>query len=371
MGMFVTIEYAQCDGCGARLMAELPVAHAKYFPYYIDLERRTIVNSDPSADSWLGEPCLQAWENPIDQLIEINKEICAPSDRVIILNCIDFLYGHALLKLLNAQAYLEDFPDWGLIAIVPQFLRWLVPKGVAEIWTVDVPLDRGQKFNRYLDRWIKTELNRFDRVLMGNVYSHPHRFDICQFTGIDRHDFNAQEYSIAFIWREDRLWVDDLGARILSKLNLLNISLAWQNYRIVRLFNDLKKRLPDAKFSVIGLGNKTQFPDWIEDARVTTFDRDTELKLCQLYARSRLVIGIHGSNMLLPSAHAGMTIDLMPKERWGNMIQDILYQETDPRMAAFRYRYLPQDLDRSILIDSIVKMISEYCLFKSMFLPSG
>jgi len=47
---------------------------------------------------------------------------------------------------------------------------------------------------------------------------------------------------------------------------------------------------------------------------------------------------VHGSNMLLPSAHAGMTIDLMPDDRWGNFAQDISYQEDDVRMGSYRYR---------------------------------
>ena len=47
--------------------------------------------------------------------------------------------------------------------------------------------------------------------------------------------------------------------------------------------------------------------------------------------------------MLLPSAHAWATIDLMPNERWPNMAQDILYQASgdDVRMTSWRYRFLP------------------------------
>jgi len=33
---------------------------------------------------------------------------------------------------------------------------------------------------------------------------------------------------------------------------------------------------------------------------------------------------------------------MMPAYRWDNFAQDILYQEPDPRLAAFRYRCLPQ-----------------------------
>ena len=50
--------------------------------------------------------------------------------------------------------------------------------------------------------------------------------------------------------------------------------------------------------------------------------------------------------MLLPSGHAGMVLDLMPNSRWGNLAQDVLYQQSarflsDERMTSWRYRYLP------------------------------
>ena len=72
------------------------------------------------------------------------------------------------------------------------------------------------------------------------------------------------------------------------------------------------------------------------------------------------MIGVHGSNMLLPSAHAGMAIDLMPAERWSNMAQDILYQQKDfcgdQRVAAFRFRYMPIEVSARTLEKMIVSM---------------
>jgi hypothetical protein len=117
---------------------------------------------------------------------------------------------------------------------------------------------------------------------------------------------------------------------------------------------------PQVSFSVAGLGTQTQFPSWIKDARVKKFDADSERQMCQLYSESRLVIGVHGSNMLLPSAHAGLSLDLMPNDRWGNFAQDFLYQEADARIASFRYRYLPLMTNLPVLASIVIKMISGY-----------
>lgn len=64
--------------------------------------------------------------------------------------------------------------------------------------------------------------------------------------------------------------------------------------------------------------------------------------------------------MLLPSGHAGMTIDIMPKDRLGNFAQDILYQEKDSRLAAFKYRYLPIEIGVKLLADIASSMILKY-----------
>lgn len=144
---------------------------------------------------------------------------------------------------------------------------------------------------------------------------------------------------------------------------MVDIALKLQNERVQKLFLKIRSKVPLAKFAIAGLGRKTQFPDWIEDLRVNKFNSDTERQMCQVYSQSRLVIGVHGSNMLLPSGHAGMTLDLMPEDRWGNVAQDILYQETEPRLAAFRYRYvsLQTPLDEiGAIASSMLLHYSEY-----------
>jgi hypothetical protein len=47
--------------------------------------------------------------------------------------------------------------------------------------------------------------------------------------------------------------------------------------------------------------------------------------------------------MLLPSAHAGATVELVPPDRWGNVLQDLVVpaDDADARAALFRRRLLP------------------------------
>ena len=351
---------SKCGSCGAEIIADLPVGQALFTPYRIDLEKG-LLSGDEGHCYWFGAPLLKSLQYPDhDQDIPLNVEKYRDSSRVIILNCIDFLYGHSLLKLLNADAHLRENPDLGLVVIVPRYLRWMVPEGVVEVWTVNVPLTRAQNFFPRLDQLIHAECERFDEVFVSPSHSHPRDFDISRFTGVKRHDFNGQQFRITFIWREDRPWIAQrlwvrIGRRLPAVKRLLMV---WQNFKITKLFSAIRPHFPAVEFTVAGLGTATSFPAWIDDQRVNAYDDEKEQQLCRIYSASRLVIGVHGSNMLLPSAHAGMTINLMPDDRWPNMVQDMLYQESDSRMAAYRYRYLPLRGNLSTLALIAIRQIS-------------
>ncbi|NKQ38648.1 MAG: hypothetical protein HF967_04115 [Methanosarcinales archaeon] len=358
-GIHVCVE-SECTNCQRTFYQDLKVGHSLYAPFSVDLHNFELFGSENSKD-WYGVPLQKSLKNPNCKNVKFKKEIYANHDRVVILNCIDYLYGHSLLKLLNAEKHLKVNPEYGLIVILPQFLEWMLPKGIAEKWVFDISLKEGQEFFTDFNNTIQKEMKRFSEIHISKAFSHPKDFDITNFTGIEKHNFQKDDFRITFIWREDRLWINNsLLNKGINKLNitiLKDLFLNWQKRKVITIFSELRKRFPDAIFTVAGFGNHQKskifsnahsfrmsykkFPKWIDNQIVYNFNTDTEKKLCQIYSDSRIVIGVHGSNMLLPSAHAGMTIDLMPDDRWGNFAQDILYQENDNRVASFKYRFLP------------------------------
>ena len=355
----------KCIKCSALIIEDLGVGHSITFPYQIDLEKGVIFGSEV-ARKWLGKPLLHSLQHPCENKIQIFKEVFSTHKNVVLLNCIDYLYGHCLLKLLNAQSHLEHHSNYGLIVIVPAFMRWMVPEGVAEIWTVNISLKHSQYYYTELHKFISKELLRFDEVYISQAHSHPSNFDIEKLTRVSRHKFNSEDFYITFIWREDRAWFSFLIAKLMELVNFMHFILIFQNLKVRRLFKKIHSTVPHAKFAVVGLGKKTGFPKWVEDFRVDKFDEKSEREACQIYSKSLLVIGVHGSSMLLPSGHAGMTIDLMPTRRWANLGQDILYQEDDPRLASFRYRYLPIQTGVTEIAKIASNMILGFSRFKSI-----
>ncbi|MDY0386291.1 MAG: hypothetical protein RBT65_04010 [Methanolobus sp.] len=360
-GIHVGVE-SECNKCQKKFYQDLRVGHSLHTQYSVDLTNFELFGPETSKE-WYGIPLLKSLENPKSQNIEFKKEIYKTCDKVVLLNCIDYLYGHSLLKLLNAERHLKNNPGYGLVLIIPEFLEWMVPEGIAEKWVFNIPLKDGKKFFTNFNDIIHEEMKRFSEIYISKAYSHPKYFDITNFTGIETHSFQRDDFRVTFIWREDRLWMNhSILEKVANKFNLnlfKSLLLTYQKRKIIQTFRKLRKAYPDVRYTVTGFGKHNNFPKWIDNKVVHSFNSDIEKNLCKIYSESRVIVGIHGSNMLLPSAHAGMTVDLMPMDRWGNFAQDVLYQEKDVRMSSYRYRYIPISVKPDFLPKIIIHMISD------------
>ena len=188
---------------------------------------------------------------------------------------------------------------------------------------------------------------------MSAAFSHPHSqdFDIERFTRVA--PFALEKFSearekpvITFIWREDRLWETERAETpgFFGKFKGRKDSLKQtdeQTRKIIKFAESLRGEFPSLDFAVAGIGQTGNFPEWISDFRLMNLDAAAERVWCERYAASHLVVGVHGSNMLLPSAHAGGVIELIGEERQGNYLQDILFRANDAREMMFLYRFVP------------------------------
>jgi hypothetical protein len=364
-----------CPKCGREFYGDLLAGHGLYYPMLLD--KKTGDVHDPQNVKWFSDWLRNSYANRSNQTLTFVTEDFRPLQTPLLLNCLDTLYGHCLLKLLNAQYYLDKRPDLEVIVLVPRCLRWMVPDGVAAIWTVDLPLRRGTEWNDWLAAEISARLKQFDEVWLSVAYSHPHPMDfsIERFTRVqpfpvDEWHQRLEAPTVTFIWREDRLWGEqgNLGRlrrwtnklRVKMRMSGLSLPRNEQTRRVVLLATHLRKAFPNVNFAVVGLGMPGDMPPWIVDLRTTTIDDTIERAWCDRYALSHVVIGIHGSNMLLPSAHAGATVELMPSERWGNMIQDLLMSELECRETLFRYNIVPVSVPVQELTFMIVSLLHSY-----------
>ena len=247
----------------------------------------------------------------------------------------------------------------------------MVPDGVAESWIVDLGLRRGTEWNDWLAAEIHRRIRDLQACWISVAFSHPHPNDytIERFTGvnifpIDEWDLRLGRPAITFVWREDRMWHADeakrngrlghITQRAKSFLSGRTLQSENQTQRVVALATILRQRWKNLDFAVVGFGKRQGLPSWITDLRSSCIDQEIERTWCQVYAESHVAVGVHGSNMLLPSAHAGTVVELVPNDRWTNIPEATLFRVCDPREAAYRYRYYPL----SISVDDLASAIS-------------
>ncbi len=351
-GIHVMGRYA-CPGCGKDFLRDFPVGFAVDHPMAIGLPDGPLYNPT-NGPGWIHVPLFESFRAPNQEPVKVERIVHRECRRVVILNTLDYLYGHVLLKLYNAPYYLDNHPDVGLVLLVPRMFQWLVPDGVAEVWVVDQPLSKAQRWSTAIDAFVQEQLPRFDEAFLGMGFAHPEfsGLNIERFSGVapfPMEAFTTRPPHVTFVVREDRLWFPGPVAKFLykvwGKLGLRG-TVGWyhvhaQDRLVKRTMERVRRLVPGVRFSVVGLGEPGGLGADVEDLRTKRMNKETELAWCRAYARSHVVVGVHGSNMLLPTAHAAGCVEILPYDRYGNMVQDISVRWSD-RMQLFLYRFVDE-----------------------------
>lgn len=373
-GIHILGEYA-CTACGYRFYHDLPVGFAVDYDVAIGLDDGMLHNPK-GVSHWVHGPLMEGFRAPSDAEVRIERRVLRQCKRIVLLNTLDFLYGHVLLKLWNAQYYLDRHPDLGLVLLIPRSFEWLVPDGVAEVWLVDQKLGQAHGWYRSIDRQVKGFLADFEEVQLGRGYAHPDKssIDIERFTGVKPFPtdaFASTPPHITFVLREDRLWyrtpLHKEKHRIMRRLGLQRLAdpfFRWDQQRMaLRALRLMREAVPALTASVVGLGDPSSLPAGIEDLRTRAMNPATERAWCQAYARSQIVVGVHGSNMLLPTALAGGCIEILPYDRHGNIAQDVAHRRRDV-LLLFLYRFLDEFAGPRQVALHAISMLQDFELFR-------
>jgi hypothetical protein len=347
-----------CAHCGRRYIFDWPAGHALLHPTLVDLETEAVYFAG-RRDEWYPKRVLQVLRNRSSPTVaELDVRAHPPEhSAVIVLNCIDHLYGHCLLKLLSAPPLIRD-GEADVLLIVQRNLVWLVPPSVRVV-VVDLPLGEGYAWVQGLDDAIQGVLDRYETVRIAPAQSQPN-------VTIDDLDLLLPAVGRASLWddrpptataqvvlvlREDRLWTgwparpqwfpqrQFLPSRFRRRLQTLS-----QNRRVTRFVHEVARLVPEVELVAVGLGKTGRLPRQMRDLRAEVISETDELAWCIEYARSTIVVGIHGSHMLLPSAFGQAVVELLPADKLANVTEDLLFldrADVEPRLTLFRFRFLP------------------------------
>ncbi|MBP8822104.1 MAG: hypothetical protein KBH07_00500 [Flavobacteriales bacterium] len=372
-GIHVLGVYA-CRACGLDFLRDLPVGFAVDHPMAIGIRDGKLYNPS-NGPGWIHVPLMNGHADQRPEEVGIERVVHRHCERIVVLNALDFLYGHVLLKLYNAQYYLDHHPGLGLVVVVPRMFLWLVPEGVAEVWLVDQRLGDARNWHTGIDRFVQAQLPRYKEVYLGKGYAHP------EFAGMDIERFSKvapfpldqfleRPPHITFVLREDRLWIGGpvlkLLYRVARKLGRKGPLLRWfihaQDRLVRRSIKRIRRLVPQARFAVVGLGRPGGMPPDVVDLRTLKMDTQTELAWCRQYASSQVVVGVHGSNMLLPTAHSAGCVEILPYDRYGNMVQDISVRYHN-RMQLFLYRFIDEFATPRCVARHVVSIFTDFKVY--------
>jgi hypothetical protein len=300
MGMRSLVD-AVCTRCDSAYYVDLPVSHALW--NRVTLNTKTLELYNSREPNWITEPLLQGFLNQDGRQITPVVHKFRDAERIVIVNCLDYVYGHALLKLLNAPRHIDDSPEVGCCVLVSPELIDLVPDGVAEVWEFPVLVGEYRKWYPSLRRWVEEYLGLRKECFLSLAYSHPSKnvFDLRRFVR-NLPDVSEQLAGhspvVMFCHREDRLW---------------GRTLDHQRQNLQMLLNRLSDIFPKLAFILLGFGLETKLhasQAKIIDVRVDRFARQTARNWLAYMQRTDCCIGVMGSNMLLPSGLAKATVAL-------------------------------------------------------------
>ena len=358
-----------CPTCAKSFFHTFPMGHDLEFPISFD-ETGTIFKTDDRAAGWLARPLLNSFFKRERITVTVEKEVFRSKSDVIILNCIDNCFGHSFAKLWNLQLLKSKYPTKSILVLVPKRMRWLVPEYVDEVWSLDAPFGELDRFLVNLDREVKEHLlPRFTNVYASKASTHlgPEKVDLNAFLKAERFDldkFCDQPSRVTFVLREDRFWhrypLEFFAFKIFVKLKLSKKIFVWrQNFLVSRVASKIKKKLPNVEFHAVGLNRTGSLSPLIEDLRIDKPTFETERQWCDLYSKSHIVIGVHGSNMLIPTALAGGFIEILPRDKIRHIAEDT-FMNYGSRYTLFLGRHVDHFVSPSLLSEHATSMIKDF-----------
>ena len=341
----------------------LPFGHSRHFPLKFGLVDKQICAGELNFFNTVFYKNFtdNNFVNPDKCKIEQNKV----TDKLIILNCLDNCFGHALLKLFYAVNYIQNQDkSFDFLLILPKALsHFNKKKAGVNCLIIDYSFSQLQECF-VLNNEIDKIAGQYNEVFIESVETYD-SFDkavlIDNLNLLNKDSLvNSVKDKIIFYYRSDyfRMWN--------GKSQLKNC---------VALFSFLKKFVDDRiQFYVVGDLDKQQFPSWITDERIAKFNKDVDFKYNQLFDTSLICIGLTGSHMLFPSLFSECTVHLHPAHKYKNMTEDTVVKiNTNEMFSAYQHLYYfgnyncsdlkPEQLGRLILFHYQGLVEKKYKLF--------
>jgi hypothetical protein len=303
----------RCETCNRRFLFHLHTGFCSGSS--LAIEEATGALHNLATASWYAYEMQQMWasRNRSSPAVTVRGAFDSQGRDVVLVNTMDPTYGHNIARLFAVSSVKRLFPDSAIVVIVGRFAAWLVPNSADQIWVVDAPLREMHLYNAQVDALTQELARKSARLRYAPIF-YGNNVNIEDFTKQPPYAVKSLEdilpARLVYNWREDRCWTY-LGRQMPPQE-----AVADQLRMASLLFEAVRKEIPDLQVTVTGYGKYGKFADWIEDLRILRQTDEAEQAWVRRYARAHVALGIHGSNMHLPSAHAAGSIEIVPPALW-------------------------------------------------------
>ncbi len=359
-----------CNKCLLKFYQTLPVGHDALFPTQFSKDGEFTVFV-PSAKDWLALPLIRSMTSDAALKAEFKVNRRQKFKDIVLVNCLDSCFGHVFTKLWNSVSLVDRHPELGVIVLISSQCEWLVPDQVAEIWLVDLPVKNCNKKIEGLDTFVQDELKHFETVYLSEAYTHldHQKIDLEKLLKTPRFnldEFNTKKPKICFVLRGDRFWHNSRPLNLLyltaSKFGFQKYISPIFGYRQMRLIKRtvelIQQQIPEVEIVLTGFGKAVKNSK-IKDPRIMKIESQHEVQRNEIYSQTHLIIGIHGSHMLVPSALTAGFIDLIPAYKLPHIVEDTVLPYKN-RLLQFLGRFLDEYSSPKTVANHAISIFREF-----------
>jgi hypothetical protein len=339
-----------CGSCKKEFVFDMPAGHGICYTTF--LESKGNKSYFKEGNSWFTDKFAEKWfeknqEKIIFNYVKNNKK----HEKAIVVNCLDFCYGHSLIKLFSATYYLKNNyqQEYDIVILAPKNLLYLMPQEADVVIISQLPFSKMKEFYVDIDGQLKDFFANYSQVCISPTPPHLYakNYDL-KLMNLPDPDYSQPIKNVCFAYRKDRFW---------------GLSPRCQKKRIERLFSAIKNKYPDLSFFLVGEKDDLKFSQFIIDKRTEKISQETEKEWNKILSGA-LVVGLHGSNIMIASALAKYVIELMSESRYDNSVQaSLISGKMDSFQLLHKFRYV-YGSDNLVNVDSIVKNLALNILFQ-------
>lgn len=312
-----------CNKCKSNFLIDMPIFSGIPYPSVYDKDKNEIVND---VDQWWGKPLEKILSRTLKDNVISDIKNNKNNNKVIIFNLLDFVFGHSFMRLERLTYYIDnqDFKEYDLLVLIPFQLRYLIKNFEKKLSIIEIKLSFPQY--RYFYTSINEQVNNIIEKY-NSVY--------CEMLKYPQQEFLKLEILNLPINK----WVEDIKKVVIvyRKDRTIGVTNRAQ-YKFYKKLIYLMKKI-DIEIFIIGDKDKYSFKE-IHDLRIIKFDKNTD-ELWNETCSGAITIGVHGSNMLIPSLCSAYNIEFVTYDKLYNFGQATAFLETlNQQETIQKYRYI-------------------------------